>query len=80
MIRIRTVEVLGGFRVRLLLTDGRHKTIDLEPLLDGPAFARLLDDPAEFRRVRVSPEFGCLEWPNGADICPDLLIEDLRPA
>ena len=40
--------------------------------LDGEMI-RPLQDVAYFAKVRVNPEVGVLEWPNGYDICPDIL-------
>jgi len=35
-------------------------------------FAALMDD-SFFRQVRVDHELGTIVWPNGADVCPDVL-------
>eukprot|EP01031_Cornospumella_fuschlensis_P023409 gene23409-28405_t len=32
-----------------------------------------LKDDAYFAQVRVDPELGTITWPNGADVCPDVL-------
>jgi hypothetical protein len=32
-----------------------------------------LDDPAYFQQVRLSAGGGTIEWPNGVDLCPDVL-------
>jgi hypothetical protein len=45
---------------------------DLRPLLRGPIFEEIRTDSEYFRRVRV--EAGTLVWPNGADLCPDMVI------
>jgi hypothetical protein len=73
MVRVKSVQVLEGFKARLVFTDGSAKTIDLAPFLKGPMFEPL-KDPARFREVRVDPELETLVWPNGADICPDVLF------
>lgn len=78
--RIRSVRLLGLRRVVLELTDGRTKEVDLEPLLRGPMFDRIRLDDAAFAAVYVDPEAGTLVWPNGAGICPDVLVYDLPPA
>ncbi len=80
LIRIRGVEPLGGFRVRLVLTDGREKEVDLESYLEGPIFEPIRRDPAFFRKVAVDREIGTISWPNGADICPDVLVHGRTPA
>ena len=74
MVRIRDVEVLEPFRVRLQFTDGTAREIDLTPYLRGPVFEPIRNDSAVFRSVRVDPELGTIVWPNGADLCPDVLI------
>jgi hypothetical protein len=80
MIRIRSVEPLEGFNVRLEFTDGSTKTIDLGPYLYGPIFEPLRLDPTLFRRVHVDEELGTIVWDNGADICPDVLYWNRVPA
>jgi hypothetical protein len=80
MVRIRGVETLGGFRVRLSLTDGTTREVDLDPYLNGPVFEPLRADTALFQDVRVDPELGTIVWPNGADIDPDVLILGRTPA
>ena len=72
LVRIRQVRPLDGFRVELTLTDGSVVERDLTVWLQGPVFAPLRADPDLFRRVRV--EGGTIAWPNGADLCPDVLI------
>ena len=72
LLRIREVAPLGGYRLRLTLTDGSIVERDLTRILEGAVFDPLKADPSEFARVRV--ENGTLAWPNGADLCPDVVI------
>jgi len=72
LLRIRLVEPLDGFRLRLTLTDGSVVERDVEPLLRGPVFEPLRNDPKRFREVHV--EGGTVVWATGADLCPDVLI------
>ena len=78
-VRVKSVDLQGGFLVRLELTDGTIKLVDLEKYLRGPIFELIRTDPAEFARVRVDPRAGTIVWPNGADIDPDVLCQDLTP-
>lgn len=78
MVRVKAVTPLTGYTVRLTFTDGTRKDIDLEPYLRGPIFEPLRD-PARFREVAVDPELGTIVWPNGADICPDVLYHGRTP-
>jgi Protein of unknown function (DUF2442) len=72
LVRIREAKPLDDHRVQLTLSDGRIIERDLESLLAGPIFADLRSDVARFREMRVQD--GTLVWPNGADLCPDVLI------
>jgi hypothetical protein len=80
MIRIRSVEPLQDFRVRLSFSDGSAKVVDLEPFLHGPVFDQVRTDRLLFESVQVDPGLGTIVWPNGADIDPDVLYQDLSPA
>lgn len=72
LVRIRAVTPLEPFRLRLALTDGTVIERDFEALLRGPIFEPLRRDPALFARAAI--ENGTVVWPNGADLCPDVLI------
>ena len=78
-VRIRSVEPLDGFVVRLSFTDGTTREIDLEGELWGPVFEPLRADRELFRQVRVDEELGTIVWPNGADMDPDVLHGDFEP-
>lgn len=77
-VRVRTVEPLQGFRVRVAFENGIQREIDLDPYLHGPVFERIRNDPAKFHAMRV--EGGAIAWDNGADIDPDVLYYGLKPA
>lgn len=72
IVRIRSVEPLEGFVLRLAFDDDTVREIDLEPELWGPVFEPLRDTQL-FRQVRVDEELGTIVWPNGADLDPDVL-------
>jgi len=78
--RIRSVEPLDGFVLRLRFDDDTVREIDLEAELWGPVFEPLRRDPKLFRQVRVDEELGTIVWPNGADMDPDVLHGDAQPA
>ena len=83
LLRITGVTPIDRFRLRLVLTDGSVVERDVEPLLVGPVFDLVRGDLALFQSARV--EHGTVVWPNGADLCPDVLIwngpprEDVPP-
>ena len=77
MFSIRTVELLGGYRVALTFEDGLKRVVDLEPFLWGPVFDEIRINPVLFREVRIQDH--TIGWPNGADIAPDTLYYGLGP-
>lgn len=80
LVRVRSVEVLGGFEVRLGFTDETQRVIDLTPYLHGPIFEPIRTDPNMFAAVSVDRRMGTVVWPNGADIDPDVLYHGRTPA
>ncbi len=71
--RIRSVEPLEGFVLRVGFDDGVTREVSLEAELWGPVFEPLRQDPRLFRQVRVDQELVTVGWPNGADLDPDVL-------
>lgn len=73
------VTPLDGTRLQLTFEGNEQREIDIarEFPMDG-VFAALRD-PAFFRQVRVEPDIGTIVWPNGADVCPDVLYQRSTP-
>lgn len=80
MVEVRAVKPLQKFEVLLEFSTGEQKIVDLDPLLRGPIFEPLRQDPELFRSVRVDQELGTIVWENGADIDPDVLYGTHLPA
>lgn len=72
LLRIREALPLAAFRVRLTLTNGETIERDLGPLLVGEIFEPIRSDRNWFQQLRA--EGGTVVWPNGADLCPDVII------
>ncbi len=51
---------LDGYRLELKFNNGARECSRLE-------------DVAFFQQVRLGMEAGTIEWPNGVDLCPDVL-------
>lgn len=77
-VRVRKATALEDFAMLIEFEDGTQKEIDLEPFLHGPIFEPIRNDLKMFRDVRI--EGGTIAWANGADIDPDVLYYDLKPA
>jgi hypothetical protein len=80
MVRVRSAELLTGYQVRVIFTNGVERIVDLSPYLHGPIFDALRTDSHLFRSFTVDPVLGTIVWPNGADIDPDVLYGNLAPA
>ena len=74
------VAVVSEYVVDLAFDDGSTRRVDLEPFLWGQVFEAVRRDYNVFRQVRVDAEIGTIVWPGGADIDPDVLHGDERPA
>jgi hypothetical protein len=78
---IEHVEYLGEYRLRLTFADGLIGEVDLASKFGtevGPIFEPLRDKEF-FAEVRVDTELGTIVWPNGADLAPDVLHDQVIP-
>ncbi|MGO9587471.1 MAG: DUF2442 domain-containing protein [Limisphaerales bacterium] len=72
MIRIISAEPLANCRLKVTFNDGVSGVFSVEPERRGGVFLKLLDAKI-FNAVTVNPDFGCVEWPGGVDLCPDTM-------
>ena len=77
LVRVKSVETLEKFRVRITFQNDVQKEIDLDIFLRGEIFEPIHKDPKMFRSVKVIG--GTIGWDNGADIDPHVLYYDLKP-
>src|SRR5207249_3344786 len=69
-----SVKYLDRYRLKVQFEDGRTGIADFaEMVADGKGVMKPLRNVGYFKRVRVEPESGTLVWPNGVDVCPDVL-------
>ncbi len=76
MWRMVSVRAVPEYRLEVEFADGVRGTVDLSKELWGPMFEPLRG-PARFAEVRLDA-FGAPCWPNGADLAPDAIYEDLK--
>ncbi len=76
MPKVEFVRALSPWRLDLRFTDGTCGVVSVKDELFGPEFEPL-KDPAFFAQVSVD-EYGAVCWPNGADLDPDALYDQLR--
>jgi len=65
--------LLGGYRVAVWFKDGAFGEVDISEIVTLRGVFEPLSNPAFFRRVSINPETFVLQWPNGADIDPEIL-------
>ena len=70
-------EYVSGYVLKLRFRDGTVGEIDLQAELIGPVFEPLQNLDL-FRQFQIHPEFHTLVWPNGADLAPEFLHENIR--
>ncbi len=72
--RIKAVRHLSEYLLEMDFTDGKSGLIDFRSRVVGRGGVfRPLEEVAFFRQVQVDSESGTLLWPNGVDLCPDVL-------
>lgn len=77
MIRIKKVVYLHDYQLALTFTDQKTKIVDLRKYKDkGPETVFYpFRDIEFFKSVKVDKHTGTIVWPNGVDLCPDVLYE-----
>ena len=76
--RVKKVQYLDGYRLKLLFSDKKIKIVDLSNLVKkGGFYFEPLRDIEFFKQASLDDEKYPLSicWPNDADICPDVLYE-----
>lgn len=72
---VTDVRVLGNYRLLLTFEGGDRREVDISKLVPFDGVFEPLTDERFFRQVRVDADSGTIVWPNGADLCPDVLYE-----
>jgi Protein of unknown function (DUF2442) len=80
LVRIQSVKPLRDFVVLVQFTDETSREIDLEPYLRGTVFENIRKNHSAFREMKIDKRMGTIVWENGADIDPDVLYHELKPA
>lgn len=77
MHHIATVTPREDFLLKVEFENGEWRLFDLKPYLDGPVFIPLQNEVV-FRQVQID-DLGGLKWPNGADLCPNMIYMNSEP-
>lgn len=78
--RVSKITIEPGYRLHVTFMDGSTGWVDLSHWLfsrriDGSVFEALRDEDS-FRLATV--ELGVITWPNGADLSPDALYDEIQ--
>ena len=76
LIRVKKVNYLDGYKLKIVFSDSKTKVVDFENWIrDGKGYLLPLKDIEYFKKVDIDDCHYTICWPNGADFCPDVLYE-----
>lgn len=74
--RVKKVNYLEEYKLKLLFSNNETKIVDLETMVKkGKGIFLPLKNLEYFKKVALDDCQLSICWPNGADICPDVLYE-----
>jgi len=74
--RVKAVEYVKDYKLKLLFKDKKTKIVDLENMVkESSGIFSPLKDIDYFKQVTLDDCQLSICWPNGADICPDVLYK-----
>lgn len=76
------MEYEKDYKLRLLFSDNQSYIVDIEPIiLESKKIFKPLQNLEFFKKVSLDDEEfpTTICWPNGADICPDVLYMKSKP-
>ena len=74
--RVTKVEYLHDYKLKLTFSDRKVKVVDLEiKIKNAKGLFLPLQDVEYFKQVTLDDGPLSIHWPNGADICPDVLYK-----
>jgi hypothetical protein len=76
-LHVKEARYLHNYVLWLRFNDGVEGEIDLAKELEGEVFGALKSQDL-FQQFRIDPEMETIVWPNGADLAPEFLYENLR--
>ena len=73
--RIVMAKPLTGRGMWVVYADGTQGIVDLKPLMQGHPYDNVRENDTLFANVVI--DYGTLTWPDGTDIAPELVYENL---
>ncbi|MFM7440415.1 MAG: DUF2442 domain-containing protein [Snowella sp.] len=75
---ITFVKPLQNYKLHLHVEDDQEGIVDIQQQIKFTGVFESLKNPDYFAQVKVNPELGTIQWPNGADLDPDVLYAALE--
>ncbi len=79
MQRVIAVQYLRNYTVELTFKNGDIRVADLKDYVGGNGVFKPLTQLGYFSQVKINDVGNSIEWPNGADFCPDVLWDISKP-
>jgi len=74
--RVKKIVYVDKYKLTLLFSDGKKKIVDLNDIIkDAKGILLPLKNIEYFKQVTLDDCQFTICWPNGADLCPDMLYE-----
>lgn len=74
--KVEKVEYVDGYKLKILFSDKKTKIVDLEnKVKNAKGIFAPLKALEYFKKVALDDCHLSICWPNGADICPDVLYD-----
>lgn len=75
--KVEAIKPLPGYRLEVTFADGLHGVVDLSRIPHTGVFA-VWDEPGYFEKASIDPETWTVCWPNGEDVAPDYMYDEVR--
>jgi hypothetical protein len=76
-LHVKEARYSHDYTIWLRFNNGAEGEVDLADELTGEMFAPL-KDLTQFRDFHLDPEIETIVWPNGADLAPEFLYENMK--
>jgi Protein of unknown function (DUF2442) len=77
LIDVIEATVLKDYKLALKFKDGKQGEIDISQFIEFTDIFEPLKDKKYFAKVSVNADIGTICWPNGADISPAFLYQNI---
>lgn len=75
--KVESVRPLPDYRLVVTFADGLRGVVDLSDVPHVGVFAPWVE-PAYFDQAAIDPETWTVCWPNGADVAPDRMYDEVK--